>query len=214
MSGSFFSQALTGICVILAQSFRQFVVSTNTTTHNTNIMAHRRVYLENLSFSMSRRDLEEAVVLHGNAQHVNCQIIRKGSATDSSWTSRMCSAIFSYNSQEEAEQVVYNLNTCDFRNFMHVLAPGCTSLRAKLAYPERSRSVAQAKADSSRYWAQLRAASHDRPNIPVQPKFPPPTHLINHPSPAVPPTLASSSSNPNETAEIVAVQVHDATCCF
>ena len=110
-------------------------------------MANSRVYVENLNWGLSRRDLVEAVSHHGGAYPVSTQVVRKGfEYGEASWPNRKCSAIFTFASQAEAEMVVYNLSMTDYANFLHILAPGSTSLRAKLAYLEGSRSLAHAKA--------------------------------------------------------------------
>ena len=159
------------------------------------MMANNRVYVENLSWGLSRKDLLDVVRNTGGADPVNTQIIRKGVAGESSWPSRKCSAIFTFASQHEAERVVYNLNMCSPSFLMHILAIGCTSLRAKFAYLEGTRSLSVAK-----------AAAHAKPaRIPRPPSYPPP--FLLPPQPPSPTT--HSAPEPEEhhgtnTADFVA----------
>ena len=165
-------------------------------------MASKRVYVENLAWNLSRRDLVEAVSQHGGYNPENVQIIRKGSASEASWPGRKCSAIFTMASVEDAAQLIVNLNQVDYRFFLHVLAAGSTSLRAKFAYPEGTRSVAYAKTigySTSMYQAQHMARPMGGPQ---QPAYPPPGMLLAAaapppPPPPVPP-IAPSAVTPVE----------------
>ena len=86
-------------------------------------MANSRVYVENLNWGLSRRDLVEAVSHHGGAYPVSTQVIRKGfEYGEASWPNRKCSAIFTFASQAEAEQVVYNLSMTNYELFAYTCA--------------------------------------------------------------------------------------------
>ena len=155
-------------------------------------MASNRVYVENLNWGLSRKDLVEVVTNFGGANPTHTQIIRKGGAGETHWPSRKCSAIFSFASREEAERVIYNLNMTDPSYLMHILAMGCNSLRAKFAYLEGTRSLCAAKA----------AAHANTPRIPTPPSYPPPFQPPT--PPPVPTTVTAEVSHGQNTADFVA----------
>jgi hypothetical protein len=158
-------------------------------------MANNRVYVENLNWGLSRKDLIEVVTNIGGASPQHTQIIRKGGAGETSWPSRKCSAIFTFASIDEAERVIYNLNMCNPGYLMHILAMGCNSLRAKFAYLEGTRSLCAAK-----------AAAHATPRTPRPPSYPPP---FQPPPPPPVPTTPTTAHEPEgshgqNTADFVA----------
>ena len=137
-----------------------------------------RVYMENIQFGASRRDLTAAVYSFGGHAPLSLKVIRHGSAVDSPYGfgSRRCSAIAEYASQEEMEHAITGLNAANAAALQHILAQGSSSLRAKEAYIEGTRSIAVAKATS--HVLQSTQASSKAAPTPKPPSTPPPPHLI------------------------------------
>jgi hypothetical protein len=134
-------------------------------------MSNLRVYVENIQFTASRRDLIEVFTNLGGVAPISLQVVRKRNP-DLELSQLMCSAIATFSSHEDCDMVIRNLNMTDYTQVSHVLHPAARSFRAKYAYPQGSRSIATAKA----------AAWTNRPPlVPTPPSVPPPGFLIPPP---------------------------------
>jgi hypothetical protein len=96
-----------------------------------------RVYIENLSFNVSKTALSEVLEWCTGEKNLPIQVIRKPSGH----LSMLCSAIVGFETHEAMMNALICLNSLGYDDVWHLLGPGKSSLNAKEAYTPGARRL-------------------------------------------------------------------------